>query len=116
MKKIRCTLLCFTLLSVVCMTAGCRNNRNNGTTSPAPSSSSAGAVNESTSAMQTTSGAADHTQTTSSASDRNNAEGTSLHETGGVMEDLGDLGSDIGRDVTNAMDDLTGTHSSTEVR
>ena len=42
MKKIRCTLLCLTLLSVLCLSAGCRR-RQDETTASFPETTSAGA-------------------------------------------------------------------------
>lgn len=135
MKKIRCTLLCLTLLSAMFLTAGCRRGREDEKTSfPAESSSGINGAGtdtsgESTSGMQGTSGAGDMTggagdtsyEYENGAGSMSTDEGADLPGTGtdgavgtddGLMDDLGnditDALDDIGDDMSGAMDDLTG--------
>ena len=127
MKKIRCTLLCLTLLSATCLLAGCRSRQDESSASfPAESTSAAGAAG--------TTGNSDGSQSTgdmaggagdtsyeyeNGAGSMSTDEGASLPGTGmdgGVIDDLGDDISDavddLGDDMTNGSVGANGTNES----
>lgn len=121
MKKIRCTLLCLTLLSSVCLFSGCRS-RQDETTASFPAETSSGAAGESNPGMTegdtSNTDAADDPARGASYEYENGAGSMSTDEgatlpgtndrTDGLGDDISDAFDDMGNDISDAMDDLGG--------